>query len=94
MQGHWDGKQFAPYKSIRVKPCMEPHQGRASFAHLPNDFYILRQPQAPAEQSKMPCVKRIQLFRQSLGIFFIYHMAGVFQHPQLRVRNVLGQEMR
>ncbi len=61
--------------------------------HLPNDVYILPQPQAPAKQSKIPCVKLIQLLRQSLGVFFIYHMAGVFQYPQLRVRNVLGKEM-
>ena len=61
--------------------------------HLPNDVYILPQPQAPAIQSKIPCVKVVQPLRQYFGGLLIHHMTGVFQHLQLRVRNVFGQEM-
>lgn len=61
--------------------------------HLPNDVYILPQPQATAKQSKMPCVKVVQPLRQYFGGLLIHHMTGVFQHPQLRARNMCGQKM-
>ena len=42
--------------------------------------------------SEMPPVKLIQPLCQCLGIFLVYHMAGVPDDLQLRPRDVLGQK--
>lgn len=42
--------------------------------------------------SAVPPVKRIQPLRQCPGIFLIHYMSGVFQHLQLRPRDVPGQK--
>ena len=43
--------------------------------------------------SEMSPVKLIQSLCQNFRIFLIYHMAGVVQLLQLRLLDVLGQEM-
>ena len=42
---------------------------------------------------EIPSVKLIQSLCQNFRIFLIYHMAGVVQLLQLRLLDVLGQEM-
>ena len=61
--------------------------------HLPNDVYILPQPQATAKQSKMPCVKVVQPLRQYFGGLLIHHMTNSFQNLQVRPLDVLSQKV-
>ena len=53
---------------------------------------VLRRTFYVSMPSGMRGIKRIQSLRQRLGVFFIYHMAGLFDDLQFRALNILGQE--